>query len=147
MTGAQLKEALEHSASFYSQWPPTPGKAVALPSERADQASGVSYQMDLTRPVGDRIRNLQFHGQPLDPAQKLRVAVSAAHRMGDDGYTVYKGLPVVTRTGDMRELLIDHLSRAKKLSTEAVENWKIVPPEAVAAMEKAADAGAKSETK
>jgi hypothetical protein len=47
----------------------------------------------------------------------------------------------------MRELLIDHLNRTKKLSTEAVENWKIVPPEAVAAMEKAADAGAKSETK
>jgi 2',3'-cyclic-nucleotide 2'-phosphodiesterase/3'-nucleotidase len=147
MTGSQLKEALEHSASFYSQWPPASGKLVALPSERADQASGVSYQMDLTRPVGDRVRNLQFHGQPLDPAQKLRVAVPAAHRMGDDGYTVYKGLPVVARTGDMRELLIDHLTRTKKLSAETLENWKIVPPEAVAAMEKAADAGAESQTK
>jgi 2',3'-cyclic-nucleotide 2'-phosphodiesterase/3'-nucleotidase len=103
--------------------------------------------MDLTRPVGDRVRNLQFHGQPLDPAQKLRVAVPAAHRMGDDGYTVYKGLPVVARTGDMRELLIDHLTRTKKLSAETLENWKIVPPEAVAAMEKAADAGAESQTK
>jgi len=147
MTGAQLKEALEHSASFYSQWPLPPGGAMRLPGARPDQAAGVSYELDLTKPVGERIRNLQFHGQPLDPAQKLRVAVPAAHRMGDDGYTMYKGLPVVGRTGDMRELLTDYLTRTKKLPTEAVENWKIVPSEAVASMEKVADAGAASQKK
>jgi len=147
MTGAQLKEALEHSASFYSQWPPPQGGAVQLPSAKPDQAAGVSYELDLSKPAGDRIRNLQYHGMPLDSAQKLKVAVPAAHRMGDDGYTVYKGLPVVTRSGDMRELLTDYLSRTKKVRSEAVENWKIVPPEAVAAMEKATDARAISETK
>jgi 2',3'-cyclic-nucleotide 2'-phosphodiesterase/3'-nucleotidase len=147
MTGAQLKEALEHSASFYSQWPPPPGASIHLPSTRPDQAAGVSYELDLTEPAGDRIRSLKYRGKPLDPARKLRVAVSAAHRMGGDGYTIYEGLPVVTRTGDMRELLTDYLGRTKQLPTEAAENWKIVPPEAVTAMEKEADAGAASETK
>jgi 2',3'-cyclic-nucleotide 2'-phosphodiesterase/3'-nucleotidase len=143
MTGAQLKDALEHSASFYSQWPPS-GGSVQLPSVNPDQAQGVSYEIDLTKPVGDRIRNLQFQGKPLDPAQKLRVAVSSSRRMGDDGYSMYKGLPAVARTGDMRELLVNRVTAEKKLPTEAVGNWKIVPPQAVAAMEKAADAGASS---
>ena len=147
MTGAQLKEALEHSASFFPQWPPPPGGAVKTPSSDPDQAEGVSYEIDLTRPVGDRIRGLQFHGKPLDPAQKLRVVVASSRRMGEDGYTVYKGLPVVSRAEDMRELLIDHVTNTKKISPDAVQNWKIVPAEAVAAMEKASDASAASQTK
>jgi 2',3'-cyclic-nucleotide 2'-phosphodiesterase/3'-nucleotidase len=147
MTGAQLKEALEHSASFFSQWPPPTGSAVRPPSVNPDQAEGVSYEIDLTKPVGDRIRNLQFQGKPLDLTQKLRVAVSSSHRIGDDGYTMYKGLPVVARTGDMRELLIDHVTRTKNLVTEPHGNWKIVPPEALAGIEKAADAGAASQAK
>jgi 2',3'-cyclic-nucleotide 2'-phosphodiesterase/3'-nucleotidase len=142
MTGAQVKDVLEHSASFFSQWPPPSGSAVKPPSVNPDQASGVSYEIDLTRPVGDRIRNLQFQGKPLDPAQKLRVAVASSRRIGDDGYSMYKGLPVVARTGDMRELLIDRVTRTKNLVTEPRGNWKIVPPEALAAMEKAADSGA-----
>ncbi len=147
MAGAQLKEVLEHSASFFSQWPPPSGSSARLPSVNPDQAEGVSYEIDLTRPVGDRIRNLQYQGKPLDLTQKLRVAVPSSRRMGDDGYTMYKGLPVVARTGDMRDLLIDHVTSTKKLPTEAQGNWKIVPPEALAAIEKAADAGTASRTK
>jgi 2',3'-cyclic-nucleotide 2'-phosphodiesterase/3'-nucleotidase len=147
MTGAQLKDALERSASFFSQWPAPPGTAMQLPSFNPDQAAGVSYEIDLTKPSGDRIGDLQFHGKPLDPAQKLRVAISSARLIRDGEYSVYKGLPVVDRTGDMRDLLIDHLTSIKKLSTEAVEHWKIVPAEAVAGMEKAADAGGTPQTK
>jgi 2',3'-cyclic-nucleotide 2'-phosphodiesterase/3'-nucleotidase len=141
MTGAQLKEALEHSASFFPQWPPPAGSAIQAPSIAPDQAGGVSYEIDLTRPAGDRIRDLQFHGKPLDPAQKLRVAVSSSRRMGEGGYTVYKGVPVAGRTGDMQELVIDYVTRTKKIPAEAAGKWKIVPAEAVAAMEKVAGAG------
>ena len=54
----------------------------------------MSYEIDLTRPVGDRIRDLQFHGKPLDPAQTLRVAINNYRYTGGGGYSVYKGLPV-----------------------------------------------------
>jgi 2',3'-cyclic-nucleotide 2'-phosphodiesterase/3'-nucleotidase len=148
MTGAQLKEALEHAASFFSQWPLSPGEGERLPSYNADQAEGVSYEMDLTRPVGDRIRNLQFHGKPLDPAQILRVAINNYRYTGGGGYSVYKGLPVLFRSPlEIRELLIDYLARTKTIPPEAADNWKIVPPAAVAAIEKASDADVASETK
>jgi 2',3'-cyclic-nucleotide 2'-phosphodiesterase/3'-nucleotidase len=142
MTGAGLKAALEHSAGFYPQWPPTGGGAATLPTINPDQAAGVSYLIDLTRPVGDRIRDLTFQGKPLDPDRRLRVAVPPNHRIGEDGYAMYKGLPVVAQTGDMRDVLADYLTRTKTLPTQAEGTWSIFPPEAVKAMETLADAGA-----
>jgi 2',3'-cyclic-nucleotide 2'-phosphodiesterase/3'-nucleotidase len=140
MTGAQLKEALEHSAGFFSQWPLREGEAEKLPSYNSDQAAGVSYEIDLTRPVGDRIRDLQFHGKPLDPAQTLRVATNNYRYTGGGGYSVYKGLPVVYRsTKEIREIVIDYLTRTKIIPTRAAGNWKMIPPEAVAAIEKESD--------
>ena len=148
MTGAQFKEALEHAASFFSQWPLPPGESERLPSYNADQAEGVSYEMDLTRPVGDRIRNLQFHRKPLDPNQALRVAINNYRYTGGGGYSVYKGLPVLFRSPlEIRELLIDYLTRTKTIPPEAVESWKIAPSAAVAEIEKASDADVASATK
>ncbi|HWA21188.1 MAG TPA: bifunctional UDP-sugar hydrolase/5'-nucleotidase [Caulobacterales bacterium] len=142
MTGAGLKEALEHSASFYPQWPPKRGVALTLPTVKPDQAAGVSYAIDLTKPVGSRVRNLRFNGKPLDLAQKLRVAVSTNRRFGDSGYTMYKDLPVVSQSGDMRAVVIEYLGRAKSIPAEADRNWRITPRAAVVAMEKLADAQA-----
>ncbi|HVY34283.1 MAG TPA: bifunctional UDP-sugar hydrolase/5'-nucleotidase [Caulobacteraceae bacterium] len=142
MTGAQLKDALEHSASFYSAWPAPDGRPVKAASISPDQAAGVTYHIDLTRPVGDRVRDLQFHAKPVDPAQTFRVAVSSGRHLGEDGYSVYKGLPVVGQTGDMREVVIDYVRRAKTISGHADGNWRIGPPEAVAAMEGLADKAA-----
>ncbi len=148
MTGAQLKDALEHAASFFSQWPLPPGETEKLPSYNSDQAEGVSYEIDLTRPVGERIRDLRFHGQPLDPAQTLKVAVNNYRYTGGGGYSVYKGLPVLYRSPvEIRELLIEYLTRTKTIPAEAVGNWKIVPPQAVEAIEKASDEDAVSKTK
>ena len=148
MTGAQLEDALEHAAGFFSGWPPADGASVHLPGYNADAAAGVSYEIDLTRPEGERIQNLQFHGVPLDPAQKLRVAINNYRYTGGGKYSVYKGLPVVYRSPvEIRELLIDYLTRTKKIPSEAAGNWKIVPAEALAAIEKAADKESEDRTR
>ena len=141
MTGAQLKEALEHGAGFFPAWPPPAGQSMQMPPVIPDEAEGVTYEIDLTRPTGDRIRDLKFQGKPLDAAQKLKVAISGSRRMGEDGYAVYMKLPIVSRANDMRELVINHVTVRKKLPTEAVGSWKIVPPEAASALEKAEDSG------
>ena len=143
MTGAQLKDALEHAASFFSAWPVPEGESIRLPGYNADSAEGVSYVIDLTQPVGQRIRDLTFRGKPLDPAQQLRVAINNYRYTGGGRYSVYQGLPVVYRSPvEIRELMIDYLSRTKEIPATADGNWKIVPPEALAAIERAADADA-----
>jgi 2',3'-cyclic-nucleotide 2'-phosphodiesterase (5'-nucleotidase family) len=140
MTGAQLKDALEHSAGFFPGWPIPVGGSIHLPGYNADSAKGVSYVIDLTQPVGQRVMDLTFHGKALDPAQKLRIAINNYRYTGGGRYTVFKGLPVLYRSPmEIRELLIAYLERVKRIAAEANGNWKIVPAEALRAIEKAAD--------
>ena len=140
MTGAQLKDALEHAASFFPLWPVPQGQNLRLPGYNADSAQGVSYVIDLTQPTGQRIRDLTFHGSPLSAEHKLRVAINNYRYSGGGGYSVYQGLPIVYQSNEeILELLVDYLKRTKTVPPVADNNWKIEPPEALAAIEKAAD--------
>ncbi len=135
MTGAQLKDALEHAASFFPQWPFDTSKPLQLPGYNADSAEGVSYVIDLTRQVGDRIRNLTRQGKPLDPAAKLRVAVNNYRYTGGGHYEVFKGLPIVYRSPEeVRELIIDYVSKTGTIPTTSAGNWSIQPREAAQAL-------------
>jgi len=75
VTGRQLKDLLEHSALVFRAY--QPGKTAEelidyrIPGYNFDVAAGVSYVIDLTRPPGERIRDLKFQGEPLDPARKF----------------------------------------------------------------------------
>ncbi|HEV8385458.1 MAG TPA: 5'-nucleotidase C-terminal domain-containing protein, partial [Candidatus Acidoferrales bacterium] len=76
MNGKQLREVLEHAAEFFPGWPLKEGERMRLPGFNADCAQGVEYVMDLMQPVGQRIRDLRYKGQPLADDQKLRVAIN-----------------------------------------------------------------------
>ncbi len=135
MSGAQLKEALEHAASFFPAWPFPPGEPPRLPGYNADSAEGVSYVMDLSQPVGQRIRELRFKGKPLEPAATLRVAINNYRYSGGGRYDVFKGLPIVYRSPqEVRELIIEYVTRTGTIPTTADGNWHIEPTEARAAL-------------
>jgi 2',3'-cyclic-nucleotide 2'-phosphodiesterase / 3'-nucleotidase len=131
VTGQQLKDALEHSAKYFR--PYEPGKSAAelvdekIPAYNFDIAEGVTYVLNIAKPIGQRIENLQFQGQPLSPTQKLRLATNNYRVNGGGGYTMYKGAPVVYRSSaEIRELIIDWVERHKTIPTEPTNNWKIV---------------------
>jgi 2',3'-cyclic-nucleotide 2'-phosphodiesterase / 3'-nucleotidase len=146
MTGAQLKDALEHAASFYPSWPTPDGTQMRLPGYDADSAEGVSYEMDLSKPVGSRIVNLKFRGAPLSPNRKLRVAINNYRDTGGGGYWMYRNLPVVYRSEqEIRDLLIEYLEKTKHFPAPQ-GNWKIVPDAAREAIEKHATAAARRTT-
>ncbi len=134
-TGAQLKDALEHAAAFFPQWPFDPTHPPKMPGYNADSAKGVGYVIDLTQPEGSRIQNLTWHGKPLDPAQKLRVALNNYRYTGGGHYDVFKGLPIVYRSPEeVRELIVEYVSRTGKMPVTSDENWKIQPAEAAQAL-------------
>ena len=131
VTGQQLKDALEHSAKYFR--PSEPGKSPAelvdekIPAYNFDIAEGVSYVLNIAKPIGQRIENLQFQGKPLSPRQKLRLATNNYRVNGGGSYTMYKGAPVVYRSSEeIRELIIDWVERHKTIPTEPTNNWRIV---------------------
>ena len=131
VTGQQLKDALEHSAKYFRVY--EPGKSPAelvdekIPAYNFDIAEGVTYTLDIAKPIGQRIENLEFQGKPLRPTQKLRLATNNYRVNGGGGYTMYKGAPVVYRSSaEIRELIIDWVERHQTIPTEPTNNWKIV---------------------
>ncbi|MDQ2976863.1 MAG: 5'-nucleotidase C-terminal domain-containing protein [Acidobacteriota bacterium] len=131
LTGQQLKDALEHSAKYFRVY--EPGKSLAdlvdekIPAYNFDIAEGVTYELNISKPIGQRIEKLQFRGKPLAPAQKLRLATNNYRVNGGGGYTMYKGAPVVYRSSqEIREMIIDWVERNKTIPTEPDNNWKIV---------------------
>jgi 2',3'-cyclic-nucleotide 2'-phosphodiesterase/3'-nucleotidase len=91
-------------------------------------AEGVTYDLDLSKPIGSRIQNLKFKGQPLSMTRKLRLATNNYRVNGGGGYTMYENAPVVYRSSEeIRELMIDWLERNKTIPTKPNNNWRIVP--------------------
>jgi 2',3'-cyclic-nucleotide 2'-phosphodiesterase/3'-nucleotidase len=93
-----------------------------------DMAEGVEYEIDLTRPVGQRIRNLRWHGQPLSDTQPLRIAVNNHRAGGTAGYSMFRGARVAARSSEeIRDLIIRYYSEHKQLPVKPEDNWRVVP--------------------
>jgi 2',3'-cyclic-nucleotide 2'-phosphodiesterase/3'-nucleotidase len=131
LTGQQLKDALEHSAEYFREY--EQGKTFAelvdqrVPGYNFDMAQGVTYEIDLTKPFGQRIENLKFNGQPLTPARKLRVVTNNYRVNGGGNYKMFKDAPVVYRSSEeVRELIIDWVEKHHTIPTQSENNWRLV---------------------
>ncbi|MBA2340393.1 MAG: 5'-nucleotidase C-terminal domain-containing protein [Pyrinomonadaceae bacterium] len=138
VTGKQLKDALEHSAKYFGAY--VPNKPVAdlvdekIPGYNFDIAEGVTYDINLAKPIGERIENLRFKNLPVTPTQKFRLATNNYRVNGGGGYTMYKDAPVLYRSSEeIRELIIDWVERNKLVPAEPTNNWRLVPQASVAA--------------
>lgn len=118
-TGKMVKDALENAARFFS--------GNGMPGFNYDMAEGVEYEIDRSRPEGDRIRNLRWRGKELAPDQKLRIAINSYRAGGSGGYSMFRGAEVVWRSSEgIRELVIRYYTERKSIPGETAGNWKIV---------------------
>ena len=139
--GRMVKNALEVAARYFNSCADTncansPLINSAVIGYNYDMAQGVTYDIDLTRPVGDRIRNLQYRGKPLEPDQKLRIAVNNYRAAGSNGYTMFQKAKLVWRSyEDIRDLIVRYYTD-HELPSGPDNNWSIVPAAAKQSLEK-----------
>ncbi|WAL94911.1 bifunctional metallophosphatase/5'-nucleotidase [Streptomyces sp. Je 1-369] len=93
LTGAQVKEYLEFSARYYVQTPAggpvDPAKltnADSIPDYNYDAVSGLTYEIDVAKPVGSRIVKLAFEGKELDPKAEFVLAVNNYRASGGGNF-------------------------------------------------------------
>jgi 5'-nucleotidase/UDP-sugar diphosphatase len=78
LTGQALLAALNHGVA-----------RVAESVGRFPQVSGITFEVVLSAPAGDRVRHVLIQQKPLDPVQSYTVAITDYVLAGGDGYSMF----------------------------------------------------------
>ncbi|MFD7831867.1 bifunctional metallophosphatase/5'-nucleotidase [Kitasatospora sp. NPDC059803] len=136
LTGAQLKDYLEFSAKYYNQLAPgAPVDKDALtgaettPDYNYDSLYGLSYDIDIAQPKGQRIVNLSFQGKPIDPAAQFVLAVNNYRANGGGNFPhVAQAKLVWSNSDEIRNTMIAWV-KAKGVIDPAdffTDSWRLV---------------------
>jgi 2',3'-cyclic-nucleotide 2'-phosphodiesterase/3'-nucleotidase len=144
MSGTTLKAFLERSAQYYRvtgsgadlRAAPDP----AFIGFNFEVVSGASYDVDLSRPSGDRIVGLAVKGRPVAPTDSFTIALSNYRASGTGGYAMVADARVVKDDSrEVRQLLIDEITRKKDLKATDyyAESWHLGPAPLAAQVQQA----------
>ena len=137
ISGQQLREFLEHSARYFRTY--EAGRPIindSVAGYNVDVVSGVVYNIDLSRPPGQRIRGLAYAGRIVQPTDSFTMAVNSYRQVGGGGYSMLAGARVMYDKGeDIRDLLVAEIRRVRTLqvASYARPSWAIIPDAARAA--------------
>ena len=141
--GGTLKDYLEQSAAYFRTF--RSGEPVfndSVPGYNYDIVSGVEYVLDLTQPVGSRVRQLIWRGRLVQPTDTFTLALNSYRQGGGGNFAMLRDLPVVyDRWEDVRDLIVAFVRRAGVLRAADyfVRSWSIVPSDAQSAVRAAFD--------
>lgn len=129
VTGAELKAYMEWSAECYNQW--VPGDInisfdPEYPGYLYDMFAGVDYEIDLSQPKGQRIKNVMFKGQPLADDQVLTLAVNNyRYSSGLKAQNLVEGKRDWESPNSIRDMLVSYFAEHSPVAPEVDHNWKI----------------------
>nr|MDT0657741.1 5'-nucleotidase C-terminal domain-containing protein [Micromonospora sp. DSM 115978] len=136
LDGAEVRAHLERSARYFRTVPP--GEPVdpdrisdpRVPDHNYDIMSGVDYDIDISRPAGDRITRLTHAGTdaPVEPADRFVVAVNSYRRAGGGNFPQVVRPAIHHDQREVRQLLIDWAHRHGKIDPADFyrPNWRLV---------------------
>jgi len=137
ITGANLKKYMEWSASYYNSYKDGDITISFNPDIRGynyDMFSGMTYEVNLSKPAGERIENIMIQGLPLVEDKVYRLSVNN-YRFGtllgldcvtmEDRY--YDSYEEMQDAGRIRAMIIQYVQDEKsgKLAPTVDNNWKI----------------------
>ncbi|MFZ2236483.1 MAG: bifunctional 2',3'-cyclic-nucleotide 2'-phosphodiesterase/3'-nucleotidase [Dokdonella sp.] len=122
VSGAGLKAWLELSAHRFNRIDPAKTEAQELINRKFSGYNfdviqgGIHYFIDVTRPEGDRIRDLRYRQQPVEPQHTFVVVTNNYRASGGGHFPGMDGSNIVIDSPDMnRNVLIDWVRDTKHL--------------------------------
>ncbi|MDB2150450.1 bifunctional metallophosphatase/5'-nucleotidase [Clostridium butyricum] len=143
MTGKQIKTWLEYSARYYKQAsnendPIVKDQNFNVPDYNLDQLYGATYDIDLTKPVGNRIVNLKYNGKLIKDTDTFTVAINDYRYNGGGGFMKEAGISntnpsIVTYSsakklgddGQVRSLMTSYIKEKGVITPDCTNNWKL----------------------
>jgi 2',3'-cyclic-nucleotide 2'-phosphodiesterase/3'-nucleotidase len=160
-TGAEVKAYLEFSAAYFKTVTGTgpyapddvtgalsPTTGTTIPDYNYDIMGGLdaslAYDIDIAKPVGQRITNLTYGGQGIDPAAQFVIAINNYRQSGGGGFPGVTTAPVLYNAQvEIRQLLIDWTVGQGVIdpTTFTTYDWKLVADGQPVVVEGAAEGG------
>ena len=137
ITGANLKKYMEWSASYYNTYKDGDVTVSFNPDIRGynyDMFSGMTYEVNLSKPAGERVENILVNGLPLVDNNIYRLSLNN-YRFGtllglglvtmDDRY--YDSYEIMQDAGRIRAMIVKYVKDEKGgvLAPTVDNNWKI----------------------
>ena len=124
VTGADLKAWLEKAATRFNTIDPTLTTAQSLVStfpgynfDVLDGDASMKYEIDVTQPVGSRIKAFTYNGTAVDPAAQFVVATNNYRASGGGNFPGLNGSKTIYASPDAnRDVLIAYVKKAVTLA-------------------------------
>ncbi|OYD07048.1 bifunctional metallophosphatase/5'-nucleotidase [Paludifilum halophilum] len=135
VTGQDVKDALERSATYFKQnsgndpIEVNPDFISPKPQHyNYDMWEGIQYTIDVSKPEGERIVELKDKkGQPLDMDAEYKVALNNYRAGGGGGYAMFEDKPVVEDVNiEITELITNYIREQGTIPAETDDNWRII---------------------
>lgn len=144
ISGADLRLWLERSVSLFRQIRPGQPDQILIdsdfPAYNFDMIHGLSYTVDLSHPprhdctgkvinpTAQRITDLAYQGQPLNPDQTFVLVTNSYCAAGGAGFAGTDAAHVVMEESrPLRMVVQDHVARSAKIAPQAAAPWRFRP--------------------
>lgn len=133
ITGADIKDALELSASYFTL--KADGTIIVNPTYiepkpqhyNYDMWEGISYVLNISKPIGERVESLQYKGAPLNMNEEYDVVMNNYRASGGGNFFMFQNKLVVKDIPtDMSELIANYILKHKRIEATKNENWKVI---------------------
>jgi 2',3'-cyclic-nucleotide 2'-phosphodiesterase/3'-nucleotidase len=130
ITGAQLRLYLEHAARFftYSHMPELYNREMA-PTD-FDMVDGVTYALDISKPLGSRVRDLRYRNEPVKEDRTFTLALTTHRLNGGGGYMKaigFKGKAEFVSPATLRNLILQYVFSHPNLTLSVPGTWRLIP--------------------
>jgi 2',3'-cyclic-nucleotide 2'-phosphodiesterase/3'-nucleotidase len=129
VTGKELKAYMEWAAACYNQWVPGDINISFEPDHPGylyDMFAGVDYEINLSKPAGERIENVMFKGEPLQDDQILKLAVNNyRYSSGIKAQNLAEGKRDWESSNSIRDMIVDYFANNSPVAPVVDNNWRI----------------------
>ncbi|MDR6878478.1 bifunctional metallophosphatase/5'-nucleotidase [Paenibacillus sp. GCM10023248] len=133
ISGQDIKDALEQSAEYFEL---TDGGEVQVSAKfrepkpqhyNYDMWEGITYRLNISRPVGERVVLLEYEGRPLDLEASYDVVMNNYRAAGGGNYAMFQDKPVIKDIPtDVAELLAGYIMERGTIEASVNGNWEVV---------------------
>ena len=133
ITGQDMLEALEQTASYFEQYDGeevkvNPTFVTPKPQHyNYDMWEGIEYLIDISKPIGERIVKLEYKDKPVEPEKEYDVVMNNYRASGGGNYFMYQNKPVIKEIPtDISEILANYIVEKKVVKATVNQNWKVI---------------------